>query len=218
MGDWIWIVPLIYFLFSAIGGVVTNKAKEAAEKSRDRRQRTTIQSVGEEVSSVQEMMRASESTTSLPATSRPATSLPARPQASPKQKTADQIAAEIRRMMGLPPEPAAQPVEVIEDHYEEAEEYTEASQQTSMVPEEQRSHGGSLRERLAAREAGGRHSVGSLADRHLVSSLAGRRLGISAPLRRSSERRVYLDVKQLAKAFITAEILGKPKALRPDEW
>ncbi len=219
MNDWLWILPVLYFVLTAIGGAASKKAKEASGKSRERRQRTTMEPMGEAGGAAPEVAAD-----------------PAPPEPSPRQKTADEIAAEIRRMMGLPVEPVARPVEVVEEYYED--EPAEAMEEETMQPELLRSHGGDLRERLAQRESEGRHSAGVLENRHLAeqhSSLTSRHLGsaitsrgpvgslepVRQAVRRTREGEVargYVDLRDMARALVTAEILGPPKALRQDEW
>lgn len=209
MNEWLWIIPLAYFLISAIGGAASKKAKEAAKKSRGDGPRTTLKPIGEEVVSA----------TPAPADPGPAP--------SPRRKTADDIAAEIRRMMGLPPEVAVRSEEPVEDLFEELADAEPLAEEAAVL-EQRPSHGGDLHDRLLAREAAGRHSAGTLetrhleehhstlVERHLVPNVGmSRRAGRSAA--RSSGRRGYVDIRDMARAFVTAEVLGPPKALRDTE-
>jgi len=210
VNDWLWIIPLAYFLISAIGGAASKKAKEAAQTGRADKQRTTLKPVGGELVSAG------------PALADPV------PGPSPRRKTADDIAAEIRRMMGLPPDPSARSagdVAAVEDSVEPV-----AIEEEPDVQAAQRSHGGDLHERMLAREAEGRRSLGTLetrhleehrsalVDRHIVPSLgrSHRRSG-GRSTAGSARRRSYVDTRNMARAFVTAEVLGPPKALREDE-
>ncbi|MEE2887183.1 MAG: hypothetical protein VX951_07100 [Planctomycetota bacterium] len=211
MNEWLWIIPLAYFLISAIGGAASKKAKEVAQTSRADKQRTTLKPVGE---------------VDVSADPAPADPVPA---PSPRRKTADDIAAEIRRMMGLPPDPSGRPagdLAAVEDRVEPV-----VIEEEPTVQAAQRSHGGDLHERLLAREAEGRRSFGTLETRHLEehhSALVERHIvpNVGRSRRRGAgrstadplHRRSYVDLRNMARAFVTAEVLGPPKALREKEW
>ena len=209
MNDWLWIAPLLYFLISAIGSGAAKKAKREAQKSRQERPATAFDPIDEEVSAA------------------PAEPTPrAQPGPSTGQKTADEIAAEIRRMMGLPPvEEATEAAGQAAWEVEEPEPIEVVAAQAGAEP----SHGGDLHERMRAREAQGRHSAGNLEqrhlehkhsaleDRHIVPNVGrARRLALASS--RNATRRNYVELRDMARAFVTAEVLGPPKALRPDEF
>jgi hypothetical protein len=217
VNDWLWIAPLIYFVLSAMGNSAAKKAKEAAQKARREKSQQAaglpdMRAPAEEAG-VDRIPLDAPVTQAVPAPSGPA------------KRSADDIAAEIRRMMGLPPEAVTEPEseQSLEDDFAEPE--------AEPVVEEARvtNHGGDLHERLRAREAEGRHSAGLLENRRLEdreSALVNRHswpsFGGSArktPLAGASlARRSYVGTEDMARAIVTAEILGPPKALRPEEW
>lgn len=203
LSDWIWIIPVVYFVLSAIGGVAQKKAKEMAEQQRQRREQTTLEPLGEAPRPEPD--------------ARPAPAARPTPQPQP-QRSAEDIAAEIRRMMGL--EPARPEPEVVEEVLEPIEPLNV-----------RRDHGGNLHDEIAAREASGRHSAGSLETRHLATGVGQRQIGsaslgslggrtrsaLPAARVRDYSGSAYVDTSNIARALVTAEVLGPPKALR-DDW
>jgi hypothetical protein len=218
LSDWIWILPLVYFLLSAIGSVAQKKAKELAEQQRGRRTETTL-------APLDEPQPPSRGPAPAPARSEPVVGpvRQVRPMGPmrPQPRSAEDIAAEIRRMMGL--EPARpEPVEVV-------------IQPEPTVGDD---HGGNLHDHLAARQASGRHSSGTLEARMAgrasagkeqrqlgstqlgatqLGSLGGPRRVLPAAGRREYKGSAYLDLSNIARALVTAEVLGPPKGLR-DDW
>ena len=217
MNDWLWIVPLIYFLISAMGNSAAKKAKESAQRARQERAPQTAELRDMTTPAQEAGVGPGALGSPVPQTTS------AVPTGSARKRSADTIAAEIRRMMGLPPEP--EPVfeqSMAEDSAEP--EATPAVGETRVLD-----HGGDLHERLRAREAEGRHSAGVLENRHLedrqsalVNRHSTRSVGHSSRRRTlrsaGTGRRSYVGTDEMARAFVTAEILGQPKALRPEEW
>ena len=192
MSDWYWVLILVYFVVSAIGGAASRKMKKAQERAR-REQAGEPRPVdqAEPVASV----------------------------GSERVRTPEQIAAEIRRVMGLEPEESGR-VEIIEEEvYEDEDFFAEPVQEPAPEPAAAtRDHGGHLRERVLARS----HGPGRLEDRHLTSAIETRHPGsktlgsiarsaVSTP---TSGRRRRLDLSDMARAFITMEVLGPPRAMR----
>ena len=94
-------------------------------------------------------------------------------------------------------------------------------------------HGGHLHEDILARQESGHHGPGELETRHLgtlqtmaASNIGSRRVGTLArqrdrdttPRARRVSGSAYVDISNIAKALVTMEVLGPPKALRKDEW
>ena len=141
------------------------------------------------------------------------------PQPRPNRQTPDEIAAEIRRVMGLEREESR--VEVIEEVYEEP---VVSAPSHMLEPPVEPSHGGGLHDRMGAREAGGHHGPGELETRHLGTTVRDRRGSLAdryakkdlGTARTGRRARSYIDISNMAKALVTMEVLGPPKALRDD--
>ncbi len=217
MNEWLWIAPLVYFLISAMGNSAAKKAKGSAQRARQERAPQTAE--------LRDMMTpAQEAGVGPGALGSPVPqTTSAVPTGSARKRSADTIAAEIRRMMGLPPEPEP----VFEQSM--ADDSAEPEAAPAVGETQVRNHGGDLHERLRARDAEGRHSLGVLENRHLEnrqSALVNRHStpSVGHSSRRKTlrsagtERRSYVGTDDMARAFVTAEILGRPKALRPEEW
>ena len=217
MNEWLWIAPLLYFLISAMGNSAAKKAKGSAQRARQERAPQTAELRDVTTPAQQAGVDPGALGSPVPQTTS------AVPTGSGRKRSADTIAAEIRRMMGLPPEP--EPV------FEQSMADDSAEPEAAPVVGETRvrDHGGDLHERLLAREAEGRHSPGSLENRHLEdrqAALVNRHstpsVGHSSRRRNlrsaSTGRRSYVGTDEMARAFVMAEILGQPKALRPEEW
>jgi hypothetical protein len=198
MSKTLWIIAA-YFLFQAVLGALSRQAKKKQQQGR------------------REATGRPEPTVGGPLDSQDT------PREEPVQRqTPEDIATEIRRVMGL--ERAESSVEVIEEVYEPP--VASSAFALDVEPDDEPSHGGDLRDRLMARDLED-HRVGNLARRQLQGGLAGRFAGSgiggregpgSARHRRPLDSRgsAYLDLSDIARALVTADILGPPKALRDD--
>ncbi len=196
MNDWYWILILVYFVVSALGGAASKKMKKAAAESR------RAQSGG---------ARPLDS-------GEPAATVRGEGARSPAE-----IAAEIRRVMGLEPEQPPQ-VEILEEEVVEDEEFQPAPQPVPQPSEHVVDHGGNLRQRMASQTGGPGTLVGRSLARLRSSGIEQRHPGSATvgSLRRPSGRRQVglsnrsglLDLSNLTRAFITLEALGPPRAFR----
>jgi hypothetical protein len=219
VNEWLWIAPLLYFLISAMGNSAAKKAKGSAQRARQERAPQTAELRDVTTPAQQAGVDPGALGSPVPQTTS------AVPTGSGRKRSADTIAAEIRRMMGLPPESEPEPVfeqSMVDDSAEPVA--APAVGDTRVL-----SHGGDLHERLRAREAEGRHSAGVLENRHLedrqaalvnrhsTSSVGRSSRGSTLPSA-GTGRRSYVRTHDIAQAFVMAEILGRPKALRSEEW
>jgi hypothetical protein len=204
MPNFLWLL-ILYFTVSGIAGWLSRQAKKNQQAGRPRPGRPDASREAGEAQAMGESM--------------------SRPARTDRQSPED-IAAEIRRVMGL--ERAESRVEVIEEVYEPAME--SSPYDFDPEPSSDPDHGGGLHDRFLAREAAanapGAHRLGAnISERHPgsgdVGRLAERFVGsaepMSAPRGSVARRRGYLDISDMARAFVTMEVLGKPKALRDDE-
>ena len=200
-----WIV-LLYVILTALGGWISNRQKRQAQQEARPRPRPE------------------------PATHRPLVETAPPPE---RTQTDAEIAREIRRIMGLEREEDTR-VETVEEVYQppvtsqSTYEYVAEPEYTPPVPVEivPDSHGGRLHDDLVARGRGpggleGQHLRPSLRDRmsnRPLGALAARYAQAQAPLRPAApalaRRSAYLDLSDVARALVTAEVLGPPLALR----
>jgi hypothetical protein len=202
MSKTLWIIAA-YFLFQAVLGALSRQAKKKQQQARRERTGRPEPTVGGPLD-------------------RPLDSQDTPREEPVQRQTPEDIAAEIRRVMGL--ERAESSVEVIEEVYEPP--VASSAFASDVEPDAEPSRGGDLRARLMAKDLED-HNLGSLARRHPLGSLSSRFAGSglgerevrgSARHRRPLDSRgsAYLDLSDIARALVTADILGPPKALRDD--
>jgi hypothetical protein len=198
MSKTLWIIAA-YFLFQAVLGALSRQAKKKQQQGR------------------REATGRPEPTVGGPLDSQDT------PREEPVQRqTPEDIAAEIRRVMGL--ERVESSVEVIEEVYEPP--VASSAIAFEVEPDAEVSHGGDLRARLMAKDLedhnpghfAGKRLQGGLVARFAGSGLGGQGVSGSARHRRPLDSRgsAYLDLSDIARALVTADILGPPKALRDD--
>ena len=198
----LWIIAA-YFLFQAVIGALSRQAKKKQQQGPHERTGRPEPTVGGPPDSQDT------------------------PREEPvRRQTPEDIAAEIRRMMGL--ERAESSVEVIEEVYEPpvASSAFAFDVEPNAEPNAEPSHGGDLRDRLRAKglkdpDPGTltrRPRQSSLASRFAGSGMGGQEVRGFARHRRAMVSRgsAYLDLSDVARALVTGDILGPPKALRDD--
>jgi hypothetical protein len=210
MTNAIWLL-IAYFVMSAVGSWLSRQAKKSQQSGRSRPGRPDASREAEEAQGPGQALGEPMG----------------RPARTDRQSPED-IAAEIRRVMGL--ERAETRVEVIEEVYEPALESSpydfDPEPSFDADADADPDHGGGLHDRFVAREsaarAPGAHRLGDdISERHAgsgdVGRLADRFAAHAVPRGSVARRRGYLDISDMARAFVTMEVLGKPKALRDDE-
>lgn len=185
------IVFIAIAVIQAVGGLVARQTRQTLQKRREESRREQLDSFEE----------GAAAPTSEPTTrSR---------DERPPPRSAEEIAAEIRRVMGLEdpepePEPTPRPVPVPVV----AEESVESR------------HGGDLAQRLSERDR-------MLSERFAAKEAAGGPRGLRGGPGlgavglvggRDSFGSTYLDLSSPARAFVAMEVLGKPVALREDQF
>lgn len=214
MDRWYWIVVLVWLVLQGIGSAAAAKAKKRAEEERRRRlDREPLPAPGsyyepEDGEDEEEVWNEPE-----------LEPVPRRSFASGPQ-SADEIAAEIRRVMGLEREEPPR-LELIRERPEPEPE-----------PEVRAGlNRGRLHEQLALRERSGQFGLGQLGNRHLAalrtshveqrhtgSAQVGRITRVRAMTRTGYRGSAFLDLSDVGRAFVTMEVLGPPLALREDPW
>lgn len=203
---------ILVFLFgawilSAVSGVIARAVRKAEQQRRAAQQRPLPTQRPAQRPTQPPTQRAAQRPT-RPADMRPT------PRAGP---TAEEIAAEIRRVMGMEEAPRPAP----------ARQPQPSAPKPAPVPEEPASHFehfaedvGGLRSQVdphvgqgvSARHAPMSGAVGS----SRLGSLGG---GLTPQVKRRVERRVRrFDLSDPAAVLVTLEILGKPRALRDFEF
>ncbi len=202
--NFILVILLGGWLLSIFGTVLTKAAKKAAEQQRRR-----AQGVGEQ----RPLLPGQRPPSSRTQARRPAAAPPARPP-RPAPPTADDIATEIRRVMGMeePPQPALAP-EPPPPPPEEPGFTTQAGF------EHFGERVGGLRTGVKSHVGEGVHSrlppgSGAVGSREL-GSLGGR--VHRRPKKKVVQRVKRFDLSDPAAVLVTLEILGKPRALRDFE-
>jgi hypothetical protein len=212
--NWWLLFILVPWIGSVVGDVFTKAAKKAAAEERARRRQA---GQGRE----------------------PGAQLPQ----AEKRPSAEEVAAEIRRMMGMEVQeeqrsPSGSRPVVLEEEWEEPEwEEVEPEPEPAPVPEPVRS----LRDRMVDREARQASEVearriqqatprGGVHDRHLQTALMhklqiregsryGRRRAVRAlPGAHGVRTGELVDLSDPARAFVLLEVLGPPKALRDETF
>lgn len=193
---WWLLFILLPWIGSVVGDVFTKAAQKAAAEERARRRQA------------QGGSQPQETGTQLPAKQRP---------------TAEEVAAEIRRMMGMEvveEQRSSRPV-VLEEEWEEPE-WEEPRPEPEPGPKPVPAQ--SLRERLAARET---REISRVEGRHPETALTRtsevrggrydrRRMARALPGLRGMRAGGLVDLDDPAKAFVLMEVFGPPKALRDE--
>lgn len=207
--NFILVILLGGWMLSIFGSVLTKAAKKAAEQQRRR-----AQGVGEQRPQLSGQRPTLREPPGSPRTQvrRPASATPARPP-RPAVPTAEDIAAEIRRVMGMEelPQPALAP------------EPPPPPEEPGFTTQAGFEHFG---ERIGGLHTGVKSHVGKgLHDRKAPGSgaVGTRELGsLGGRVHRRPKKKVVRRVKRFdlsdpAAVLVTLEILGKPRALRDFE-